>query len=54
MARNLDRFAEPRHTGDDCHETVATQLRYFLQADFATADAPWQRALWAMLRGSKC
>jgi tRNA (cmo5U34)-methyltransferase len=50
--RNVRRFGEPKHSGDDCHETVETQLGYLRDAGFASADAPWRRNLWAILRGA--
>ena len=50
--RNVTRFGEPKHSGDDCHETIAVQLGYLRAAGFATADCPWRQALWAVLRGS--
>jgi tRNA (cmo5U34)-methyltransferase len=48
--RNVTRFGEPKKTGDDCHETIAAQLDYFRAARL-NADVPWQRELWAVLRG---
>lgn len=51
--RNIARFDEPRHSGDDCHETIQAQLGYFRDAGFSHADAPWRRAMWAVLRGRK-
>jgi SAM-dependent methyltransferase len=50
--RNVARFDQPRKSGDDCHETIAAQLDYFRQCGFASADAPWQRDLWAILRAA--
>jgi cyclopropane fatty-acyl-phospholipid synthase-like methyltransferase len=49
--RNVTRFGQPKRSGDDCHETIDAQLAYFLSAGFSTADSPWQRELWAVLRG---
>lgn len=51
--RNVTRFGQPKKSGDDCHETIETQLAYFKSAGFASADCPWQQALWAVLRGTK-
>jgi len=51
--RNVTRFGQPRVSGDDCHETVETQLGYFRAAGFARADCPWQKEMWAILRGVK-
>jgi tRNA (cmo5U34)-methyltransferase len=51
--RNVARFGQPKKSGDDCHETIDAQLAYFRSAGFAIADSPWQRELWAVLRGVK-
>jgi cyclopropane fatty-acyl-phospholipid synthase-like methyltransferase len=51
IERNVQRFGEPKHSGDDCHETIDVQLRYLQDAGFAAAECPWQRDLWAVLRG---
>jgi len=53
IERNVVRFGEPKKSGDDCHETAATQLGYFLAAGFKQADVPWHRELWSVLRGVK-
>ena len=50
--RNVTRFGEPKHSGDDCHETIAVQLVYLRAAGFTVADCPWQSAMWAVLRGT--
>ena len=49
--RNVKNFSHPRTSGDDCHETVAAQLDYLRDAGFVEVDAPWQRAMWAIMRG---
>jgi tRNA (cmo5U34)-methyltransferase len=51
--RNVTRFGEPKKSGDDCHETAEAQLGYFRAAGFTTADVPWHRELWSVLRGVK-
>jgi SAM-dependent methyltransferase len=51
--RNVVRFSEPRKSGDDCHETIEAQLGYLTDAGFRQADCPWQREMWAILRGVK-
>ncbi|QDU28384.1 N5-glutamine S-adenosyl-L-methionine-dependent methyltransferase [Anatilimnocola aggregata] len=53
IERNVVRFGEPKNSGDDCHETAATQLDYFLAAGFRRADVPWHCELWSILRGVK-
>jgi hypothetical protein len=52
-ARNVHRFGEPRRSGDDCHETIEAQLAYLCEAGFRTVDVPWQKEMWAVLRGVK-
>ena len=51
--RNVAHFGQPKHSGDDCHETIDAQLAYFHSAGFSHADSPWQRAMWAVLRGAR-
>lgn len=51
--RNVAEFGKPRNSGDDCHETIAVQTRYYLESGFSHADVPWQRDMWAILRGTK-
>jgi tRNA (cmo5U34)-methyltransferase len=51
--RNVTRFGEPKHSGDDCHETIRAQLGYFRDVGFSAVDCPWQQDVWAILRGSK-
>jgi tRNA (cmo5U34)-methyltransferase len=51
--RNVTRFGTPKKSGDDCHETVEAQLGYFRAVGFSAADVPWQRELWAVMRGVK-
>jgi hypothetical protein len=51
--KNIARFGETKQSGDDCHETVAAQLDYLAQAGFASPDCPWQKQMWAVLRGRK-
>jgi len=53
IERNVTRFGEPKMSGDDCHETIESQLGYFQNAGFAIADCPWQEGLWALMRGVK-
>ena len=51
--RNVEQFGQPKSSGDDCHETAATQLTYLRDAGFTAVDAPWQRDLWTLLLGRK-
>jgi len=53
IERNVTRFGHPKKSGDDCHETIETQLGYFRAAGFESADCPWRADLWAILRGTK-
>src|SRR5262249_50303436 len=39
--RNIRRFAEPKKSGDDCQETIGTQLNYLRDAGFASAEVVW-------------
>ena len=48
--RNVTHFGQPKKSGDDCHETLDAQLDYFRLAGFSTADCPWRREMWAVLR----
>lgn len=49
--RNVERFNEPRKSGDDCHETIATQLDYFRTAGLTNARTTWQQDMWAVMVG---
>jgi tRNA (cmo5U34)-methyltransferase len=49
--RNVRRFGEPKHSGDDCHETIATQLGYLRNAGFARTNVLWADRLWAVVDG---
>ncbi len=51
--RNTVHFGQPRASGDDYHETLATQLDYLRQSGFRRVDSPWQRQMWAILRAVK-
>jgi tRNA (cmo5U34)-methyltransferase len=51
--RNVERFNEPRKSGDDCHETVAVQLDYFRAAGLTNVRTVWQQDMWAVMVGEK-
>jgi SAM-dependent methyltransferase len=51
--RNIDGFSGPRQSGDDCHETVDTQLGYLHAARFMSARVLWQRGLWAIVAADR-
>ena len=51
--RNIHRFGEPKTSGDDCQETVATQLGYLRDAGFAQIETVWTEELWAVVSASK-
>lgn len=51
--RNVTRFDQPRISGDDCHETIRTQLAYLADCGFRSVSSPWQREMWAVLLGIK-
>ncbi len=52
-ARNVRQFGTPRRSGDDCHETAATQLEYYRRADLHDTSVIWQKELWAVLFGKR-
>lgn len=45
--RNLDEFGAPFTSGNDCLETIETQVAYLRTAGFKTVSVPWQAELWA-------
>jgi tRNA (cmo5U34)-methyltransferase len=51
--RNVTQFGRPKKSGDDCHETIDSQLGYFRSDGFTQVDCPWRQDLWAILRGVK-
>ncbi len=51
--RNVEQFGQPRVSGDDCHETAATQLAYFESAGLRETGVAWQRELWTVLKGRR-
>ena len=51
--RNTLNFSQPRVSGDDCHDTIETQLEYFSQCGFGSVSVPWQRQMWALLKAVK-
>lgn len=51
--RNVDRFDEPRKSGDDCHETVAVQLEYFRAAGLTNVRTTWQADMWVVMVGER-
>jgi tRNA (cmo5U34)-methyltransferase len=53
IARNVDRFSEPRTSGDDCHETAEAQLGYFVAAGLQDTGVVWHRDLWKVLYARK-
>ena len=51
--RNVTRFGEPKHSGDDCHETAAVQLEYLRAAGFRDVRLAWNERLWGVLFGRR-
>jgi tRNA (cmo5U34)-methyltransferase len=51
--RNIDRFGEPKQSGDDCLETIEAQLVYLRDAGFAPVEATWAKDLWAVVVAEK-
>jgi tRNA (cmo5U34)-methyltransferase len=48
--RNINRFNEPKKSGDDCHETLATQLSYLRDGGFGSVHATWSQKLWGVVQ----
>ena len=51
--RNIARFGQPKQSGDDNLQPIEELLADFREVGFTAVDAPWQRELWAILRGVK-
>ncbi|HEX5472335.1 MAG TPA: class I SAM-dependent methyltransferase [Lacipirellulaceae bacterium] len=51
--RNIRRFGEPKQSGDDCHETISTQVDYLQAAGFDQIDLAWNQELWAVIIARK-
>jgi SAM-dependent methyltransferase len=51
--RNITHFGEPKHSGDDCNETVAAQEAYLRAAGFRDVHMAWQTKLWGVLFGRR-
>ncbi len=51
--RNVTHFDKPRSSGDDCHETIESQLAYLCDCGFRSVSIAWQKEMWAVLEGVK-
>jgi SAM-dependent methyltransferase len=51
--RNIRRFGEPKHSGDDCHETAAAQEAYLRAVGFRDVHIAWDEKLWGILFGRR-
>lgn len=51
--RNIRRFGEPKHSGDDCHETATVQQEYLRAAGFCDVHVAWSEKLWGILFGRR-
>jgi SAM-dependent methyltransferase len=51
--RNIRRFGEPKTSGDDCHETIDTQIGYLRDAGFEQIEVVWSKELWAVAAALK-
>lgn len=51
--RNIVEFGSPRKSGDDCLETLETQVDYLRAAGFIPVDVPWSCELWAVFVARK-
>ena len=47
--RNIRRFGEPKESGDDFLETVASQLRRLSEAGFHSGELIWNEKLWGVV-----
>jgi SAM-dependent methyltransferase len=47
--RNIRRFGEPKVSGDDCHETIATQVSHLQATGFREVRIVWSERLWSVL-----
>ena len=53
LNRNVAEFSSPRKSGDDCLETMETQVGYLRAAGFDFVDVTWSRDLWAVFVARK-
>lgn len=51
--RNVTRFAEPRKSGDDCHDTAEHQLTFFADAGLKALPVAWRKWMWAVMVAEK-
>ena len=51
--RNIRGFGEPKTSGDDCHETLTTQVGYLQDAGFAQVETVWAERLWGVIKAGK-
>jgi tRNA (cmo5U34)-methyltransferase len=51
--RNTVDIHKPRASGDDYHETLQAQLGYLKDCGFRSVTVPWQKQMWAVMRGLK-
>jgi tRNA (cmo5U34)-methyltransferase len=52
-ARNVTQFGTPKHSGDDCHDTIDEQLAWLQSCGFVNCVCPWQKEMWAVMIGHK-
>jgi len=53
IERNVTRFSEPRHSGDDCHDTAEHQLTFFADAGMKTQPVKWRKEMWGVMVARK-
>ena len=51
--RNICHFGAPKKSGDDCLETIETQIGYLRQAGFESVETVWAGKLWAVVLATK-
>ena len=51
--RNIDEFGSLKQSGDDCHETIDTQVGYLREAGFARLSIEWRKEMWAIIAAER-
>jgi tRNA (cmo5U34)-methyltransferase len=51
--RNIRRFGQPQQSGDDCHETIASQIATLQNVGFGRVEAVWAEGMWGLLTAVK-
>ena len=51
--RNVDEFGSLKQSGDDCHETIDTQVGYLREAGFTRPSIEWRKEMWAIIAAER-